>query len=198
MRFLIASALLASAAIATPALAQDAPASAPEGKEFQGFKILAVTGIDHVTSSSGNQTGLSYGGVVGYDVQSGKTVFGVEGEIDGSTAKDCANNVLAAGDRLCVKAGRDLYAGVRAGVVVGNKALLYVKGGYANGRLVATYTAGGTTTKDGTNSDGWRVGTGVELPLANNLLVRAEYRYTNYSDSDVARHQGLVGFGVKF
>lgn len=34
MRFLIASALLASAAIATPALAQDAPASAPEGKEF--------------------------------------------------------------------------------------------------------------------------------------------------------------------
>jgi outer membrane immunogenic protein len=157
-----------------------------------------VTGIDHVTSSIQNETGLSYGGVVGYDYQSGKAVFGVEGEIDGSTAKDCVSNAFAAGDRLCIKAGRDLYAGVRAGVVVGNKALLYVKGGYANGRINATYTAGGTTTKDGTNSDGWRVGTGVELPLANNLLVRAEYRYTNYSDSDVARHQGLVGFGVKF
>ena len=78
MRFLIASALLASAAIATPALAQDAPASAPEGKEFQGFKILAVTGIDHVTSSIDNETGLSYGGVIGYDYQAGKAVFGVE------------------------------------------------------------------------------------------------------------------------
>jgi len=198
MRFLIASALLASAAISTPALAQDAPASAPEGKEFQGFKILAVTGIDHVTSSADNQTGLSYGGVVGYDYQVGKAVFGVEGEIDGSTAKDCVSNAFAAGDRLCVKAGRDLYAGVRAGVVVGNKALLYVKGGYANGRINATYTVGGTTTKDGTNSDGWRVGTGVELPVGKNMLVRAEYRYTNYSDTDLARHQGLVGFGVKF
>ncbi|WP_066813035.1 outer membrane protein [Sphingomonas asaccharolytica] len=198
MRFVIASALLASAAIATPALAQDAPASAPEGKEFQGFKILAVTGIDRVTSSIQNETGLTYGGVVGYDVQSGNAVFGVEGEIDGSTAKDCANNVIAAGDRVCVKAGRDLYAGVRAGVVVGNKALLYVKGGYANGRITGTYTAGGVTTKDSGNSDGWRVGTGVELPVAKNMLVRAEYRYTNYSDTDLARHQGVIGFGVKF
>jgi len=198
MRFLIASALLASAAIATPALAQDGPASAPEGKEFQGFKILAVTGIDHVTGSGDNQTGLSYGGVVGYDYQAGKAVFGVEGEIDGSTAKDCVNNAVAAGDRLCVKAGRDLYAGVRAGVVVGNKALLYVKGGYANGRIDATYTLNNATTKSGQNLDGWRVGTGVELPVANNLLVRAEYRYTNYSDTDLARHQGLIGVGVKF
>jgi outer membrane immunogenic protein len=198
MRFLIASALLASAAIATPALAQDAPASAPEGKEFQGFKFVAVTGIDHVTSSIQNETGLTYGGVVGYDYQSGKAVFGVEGEIDGSTAKDCASNVIAAGDRVCVKAGRDLYAGVRAGVVVGNKALLYVKGGYANGRITGTYTAGGVTSKDSGNSDGWRVGTGVELPVANNFLVRAEYRYTNYSDTDLARHQGVIGFGVKF
>jgi len=81
---------------------------------------------------------------------------------------------------------------MRAGVVVGNKALLYVKGGYANGRINATYTAGGTTTKDGTNSDGWRVGTGVELPVAKNMLVRAEYRYTNYSDTDLARHRSWL------
>jgi outer membrane immunogenic protein len=195
MRFLIASALLASAAIATPALAQD---TATDGKEFQGVKILAVTGLDHVTSSIDNQTGLSYGGVVGYDYQSGKAVFGVEGEIDGSTAKDCVNNAVTAGDRACLKAGRDLYAGVRAGVVVGNKALVYVKGGYDNGRIVATYTLNNTTTKSGQNSDGWRVGTGVELNVGKNMLVRAEYRYTNYSDSDVARHQGLVGVGVKF
>jgi len=198
MRFLLASALLASAAIATPALAQDAPASAPEGKEFQGVKILAVTGIDHVTNAINNQTGLSYGGVVGYDYQAGKAVFGVEGEIDGSTAKDCASNFITAGDRVCVKAGRDLYAGVRAGVVVGNKALLYVKGGYANGRISSTYTLNNSTNKFSQNLDGWRVGTGVELPVAKNMLVRVEYRYTNYSDTDIARHQGLVGVGVKF
>jgi outer membrane immunogenic protein len=196
MRFLIASALLASAAIATPALAQDAPASASEGKEFQGVKILAVTGIDHVTIPGATQTGLSYGGVVGYDYQSGKAVFGVEGEIDGSTAKDCAN--VSATERVCLKAGRDLYAGVRAGVVVGTKTLLYVKGGYDNGRIVATDTISGTTNKVGQNSDGWRAGAGVELNLAKNMLVRAEYRYTNYSDSDVARHQGIVGVGFKF
>ncbi len=194
MRFLIASALLASAAFATPAFAQD---SAPTDKEFQGVKVLAVAGIDHVSSFGENQTGLGYGGVIGYDYQSGKGVFGVEGEIDGSTTKECASNVITAGDRLCARGGRDLYAGVRAGYVVGGKALLYVKGGYTNARETATYTLANATTKSGDNLDGWRVGTGVEFNAAKNVVARVEYRYSNY-EGDTSRHQGLVGVGFKF
>jgi argininosuccinate synthase len=44
-----------------------------------------------------------------------------------------------------VKTGRDLYIGGRAGVVVSDAALLYVKAGYTNARFVAE---GGETTFD--------------------------------------------------
>ena len=196
MRVLTASALLASFVIATPAFAQDGPAA--DGKEFQGVKVLAVAGVDHVSSRwTGDPTGISYGGTIGYDYQAGKVVFGVEGEVDGATTKNCADNYETAGDHVCFKAGRDLYAGVRAGVVVGNKALLYVKGGYDNGRRSSTYTFNNTTIKSGDNLDGVRVGTGVEVNAGKNLVVRTEYRYTNYTGS-ISRHQGVVGVGFKF
>ncbi|MDB5677302.1 porin family protein [Sphingomonas bacterium] len=194
MRFLIASALMASAAIATPALAQDAPA--PD-KEFQGFKIVGNTGIDRVNAGGDGETGLSYGGTVGYDYQAGKAVFGIEGGIDGSTTKRCDSNVVVAGDELCARTGRDLYVGGRIGAVVGGKALLYVKGGYTNARAVADYTVGATTTKTGDNLDGVRAGAGVELNVSRNIVGRVEYRYSNY-EQDVSRHQALVGLGVKF
>jgi len=194
MRFLIASALIASSGIAAPALAQDAPA--PD-KEFQGFKILAVGGIDRVNSGGDGETGVGYGGTVGYDYQSGKGVFGVEGEVDGSTAKRCADSVIAAGDRSCIKAGRDFYAGARAGYAVSPKVLVYVKGGYTNARATADYTLAGASTKTSDNLDGWRAGTGVEVNAGKNLVARVEYRYSNYQ-GDTSRHQGVVGLGFKF
>ncbi len=194
MRILIASALLASTAFAAPAFAQEAP---PEGKEFQGAKVLAIAGIDHATGYGDSRTGFGYGGTIGYDYQSGKAVFGVEGEIDGSTAKECQSNVIVTGDRACGKAGRDLYAGVRAGYVVGGKTLLYVKGGYTNARVNATYTSPTTSSAGNTDLDGWRLGTGVEFNATKNIVLRTEYRYSNY-DGDTSRHQGVVGVGFKF
>lgn len=194
MRLFIASALLASAALATPALAQD---TATDGKEFQGLKVLAIGGIDRVNSGGDGKTGITYGGTVGYDYQSGRGVFGIEGEVDGSTVKRCEDNAITAGDRLCAKAGRDFYAGARAGYAISPKALLYVKGGYTNARATADYTLAGTTTKTGDNLDGWRVGSGVEINAAKNVVARVEYRYSNY-EGDTSRHQGVVGLGFKF
>jgi outer membrane immunogenic protein len=194
MRLIIASALLASAAVATPAFAQDAPA--PD-KEFQGFKVLAVGGIDRVNSGGDGETGVGYGGTIGYDYQSGKGVFGVEGEVDGSTAKRCANDAVTAGDRLCAKTGRDFYAGARAGYAVSPNAMIYLKGGYTNARATADYTLAGTTTKTSDDLDGWRAGTGVEVNAGKNLVARVEYRYSNY-EGDVSSHQGVVGLGFKF
>ncbi|MEO5494747.1 MAG: outer membrane beta-barrel protein [Sphingomonas sp.] len=194
MRFLIATALIASGAIAAPAFAQDT--NAPD-KEFQGFKVLAVGGIDRVNSGGDGETGVGYGGTVGYDYQSGKGVFGVEGEVDGSTAKRCADNALTVGDRLCAKTGRDFYAGARAGYAVSPNVLVYVKGGYTNARATADYTLAGTTTKTSDNLGGWRAGTGVEVNAGKHLVARVEYRYSNY-EGDTSRHQGVVGLGFKF
>jgi outer membrane immunogenic protein len=198
MRFFIASALLASAAIATPAFAQDT--TAPEGKEFQGIKVLALGGIDDVTNSGSDKAGALFGGTIGYDHQAGKAVFGVEAEVNGSTTKDCLGSTVVAGDTLCAKAGRDLYAGARVGYVLGENTLLYIKGGYTNARVNLTYDDGNTGAnnfKVGENLDGWRAGVGFEFNAGKNIVLRTEYRYSNY-EQDFTRHQGVIGVGVKF
>jgi len=198
MRFLIASAMLASAAIASPALAQDAPAPAPD-KEFQGFSITAITGVDNASAFGESGTGVLYGGQVGYDIQSGKAVFGIEGEAIGASTKYCI--APTATTRFCDKAGRDLYVGGRLGYVVGGKTMVYAKGGYTNARDSVTYTDSVTpanNSRGAGNQDGWRAGAGVETRIGTNLVAKAEYRYSNYSDSDYSRHQGVVGLGFRF
>lgn len=197
MRFLIASALLASAAIATPAFAQDAPAPATD-KPFQGFSITAITGVDSASAFGESGTGVIYGGQVGYDIQSGKAVFGLEGEVAGASTKYCFNP--SATTQFCDKAGRDLYAGARVGYVVGNATMIYVKGGYTNARDSVSYTDSVTpanNSKGAGNQDGFRAGVGVETKLGTNLVAKAEYRYSNYANT-YSRNQGVVGLGFRF
>lgn len=189
-------------ALAAPAMAQD---TSPD-KNFNGPRAEAIVGWDHIKDGSGSGSssdGVTYGGALGYDFQSGNVVFGAEGEITGASTHNTSTSVLAANDSLRVKAGRDLYAGARVGVVVGNSTLLYAKGGYTNGRVNTRYTAGATTVRDGQNLDGWRIGAGAEFKLTDKMYAKAEYRYSNYDNLngtsiDVDRHQVVGGIGVRF
>ncbi|WP_213980374.1 porin family protein [Sphingomonas sp. dw_22] len=174
---ILATAALALTAAATPALAQDG--------SFQGPRAEIVGGWDHVEGADQNASGFVYGGAAGYDLQRGNAVFGVEGEITGSTAKKTENDVT-------LKAGRDFYAGVRAGYVILPSTLLYVKGGYTNARVIGE-------TADvhvADNLDGFRLGAGLERSFGK-FYGKVEYRYSNYSQ-DVERHQVLAGLGVRF
>jgi outer membrane immunogenic protein len=197
MRKLILAALAASAA-AAPAFAQDAT--------FSGPRAEAIVGWDHVgddSISNGSRDGVVYGGQVGYDHQAGKAVFGIEGEVTGATTKDEAFGVLVAGDRLKVSAGRDLYVGARAGVVVGERALIYAKGGYTNARFNTEYNSSATTSiKEHDTVDGWRLGAGTEVKLGGKVYLKGEYRFSKYdSDSagvDAERHQVVGGVGIRF
>ena len=87
--------------------------------------------------------------------------------------------------------------------------MIYAKGGYTNARFKFGYTdPAGAITDVGFNADGYRLGAGIEQKLSANTFVKAEYRYSNYSEIDSTttgnvqidtdRHQGLVGFGVRF
>ncbi len=191
MKKIFIGALLATAAVAaSPAAAQTTG--------FTGGHVEAIGGWDKVDSDI-NVDGFAYGLGAGYDFDANGLVVGVEGEIMDSTAKKCADGVLQPGDRMCIKAGRDLYAGARLGTTVGasKNTLLYVKGGYTNARVEAEYKLGTTTTTDGGNDGGWRVGAGVETKTSNNLLFKGEYRYSDYGDG-ANRHQVLAGVGIRF
>lgn len=195
----LAAALVASSALAAPAFAQDA------NPGFTGPRVEAVVGWDHVSDASNkdlSRDGVVYGGQVGYDFQSGGTVFGVEGEVTGASTKMEANNVVVPGDSMRVKAGRDLYVGGRIGFIAGDRTLIYAKGGYTNARLNADYVSGATTVSTHENADGWRLGAGAEMKVNDKVYVKGEYRYSKYDDDnsgiDARRHQVVAGVGVRF
>lgn len=168
----------ALATVATPALAQDT-------EDFSGAKATVITGYDVVdlnTPGVRNPDGLIYGLGLGYDVQKGSTVFGVEAEVSDSTAR------LKAGAATVAETSRDLYIGGRVGVVTG-KTLIYAKAGYSNFRLLTVAGNG--------NADGFRAGAGVEHKLTDKVFAKVEYRYTDY-EAGMTRHQGVAGIGIRF
>jgi outer membrane immunogenic protein len=224
MRKLVMSAAVSALAlgIAAPALAQDGPPPA-EDTSFSGPRAGIILGYDRLQpgeipnsdiTSRNSADGLTYGGDIGYDFDTGRAVFGVEGEVTGSTAKvtnPAAANALGFGR---VKAGRDLYAGVRAGFKVAPSSLLYAKAGYTNQRLDLVAGAGdGSETGNHFNLDGYRIGAGFEQSLGRKAYAKVEYRYSNYGNArlefpngsntnnfgiDTDRHQVVAGVGVRF
>ncbi|MES2057970.1 MAG: outer membrane beta-barrel protein [Pseudomonadota bacterium] len=220
MRKLVLTAAASALAlgIAAPAFAQDGPA-----ETFTGPRVGVILGYDKLQPGRGPDSdidskhkadGLLYGGDIGYDVALGSLVIGAEGEVTGSTSKASNNPINAAALGYGrVKAGRDLYAGVRVGFRATPSTLIYAKGGYTNARLDLTANNGTVTTGQHFNLDGYRLGAGVEQALTAKTYAKIEYRYSNYSkarfeyangantnnfDVDTDRHQIAVGVGFRF
>lgn len=178
-KYLVAA--LAAASFATPAFAQDGAGN------FTGGHIEVIGGFDLTSADGDGEKGVLYGVSGGYDFGSpAGAIFGVEAEVTDATTDDCD---LGA----CTDAERDLYVGGRVGTVVGGSALVYVKAGYTNARAVFE----DATTEIGTNLDGVRAGLGVESNIGGPVLVKLEYRYSNY-EADVSRHQAVMGIGIRF
>lgn len=186
--FLIAGAMLA---VIFTASASSASAN--------GFRVELHGGWDRPVAEGTGDSGLLYGFGVGYDVGLSKNVFaGVEANADFSTTRECADAVLVSGDRLCVKAGRDLSLIARAGVEVAPGSKLYALAGWTNARFRADYSLpSGTSTSESQNLDGWRIGAGFQQSLGTGLHAKLEYRYSDYQE-DRSRHQIVAGLGVSF
>ena len=185
-------AALAAGSFATPALAQDV-------QPLGGFRLEGLVGYETTDVEDENSDGLTYGVGVGYDVQAGSSVFGIEAEAAKSGLDECVGGVEIAGDQLCVEGGRDLYVGGRFGAAIGGNSLLYAKAGYTNARFRAEYraTPTGTLVTTSDDLDGVRVGGGVQFGLGPNMYAKAEYRYSNYQDG-FDKHQAVGGLGFRF
>ena len=147
----------AAALAATPALASD----------FAGPRIEVTAGADDVTNGV-DPSEVTYGAGLGYDLQLGKVVAGVEATLD---------NVF---DR------RDIGVGARLGYVVNENVLVYGKAGYANWSQAV-----------GADLEGLRLGGGLEVNLSGPVYAGLEYRYTDF-EGTTGKHGGLVKVGYRF
>lgn len=136
------------------------------------------------TSPAGLTTGLgSYdpsgvigGAHIGYNWQWVQYVFGLEGDVDGSTyARTVAVPGGAAGTNIPVEGTLRARFGYAF-----DQMLVYATGGLAAAAIGDTYAVGPGVDNINKARLGWTAGAGVEYAVTPVWSVRAEYRYTGF------------------
>ncbi len=168
-------------------------AEAHLGWDHPSIHLGVSDGVDAVSETLG-EDGLLYGVEVGYDARLNDFDLGVYAGFDGASTRSCLGD---ASGEACVKAGRNWTIGARAGYFVSDNALVYVKGGYANGSVKLSYRDAVDAASDldvSDNMDGYQIGAGVQVELGSNVYAKLEYVRTNYNDYDY--RDGAVGLTV--
>ncbi|MEJ0052601.1 MAG: outer membrane protein [Methylovirgula sp.] len=121
-----------------------------------------------------SQSGVVGGAHIGYNYQVSQFVFGLEGDVNGSSERDSTFDPFAGGYSL----RENIDASIRGRVGYAfDRVLIYATGGGAYGNFHTSYNG---VDAFNTGRIGWTVGGGLEYAIDNNWSVRAEYRYTDY------------------
>ncbi len=129
---------------------------------------------DGFASGTANTNGGLVGLTLGYNWQTGRAVFGLEGDIDWTNIRGSFTNAACP---LGCETRNSWLGTVRGRLGYSfDRVLPYVTGGLAVGDIRANPAgfAGVTDTKAG-----WTVGGGIEAALTNNWTAKAEYLYVD-------------------
>jgi outer membrane immunogenic protein len=202
------------------AIAADMPLKAPEAPAYQwsgcyvGVNLgggasgtnfsstvdpgtyLAAGDAATVSGSGGggaNADGILAGGQVGCNLQSGKLVYGLEGDFDYFRSNPQFNNdtnTLANGNTFAISQSltTNFLATVRPRIgIAADRNLAYITGGaaftsisYTEGYVDANAPPGTGTASASRSLVGWTAGAGWEYAFADRWTVRAEYLYTSF------------------
>lgn len=175
---------------------------------YIGGQIGYMWGREPATFFSSSPSGVVGGAHIGYNYQVAQFVFGLEGDVNGTSYSGSAATgfgPIFASTKIPVDGsvrGRVGYAWDRT--------LIYATGGAAFADIKNTYLGPAGFASTSRSRVGWTVGGGVEYAITNNWSVRAEYRYTDYgryADAGVlalpVNHHSTdnrvqVGFSYKF
>ena len=136
----------------------------------------ASTNITNSTGSS-NLNGFVYGGQVGYNWQAGNLVYGLEGDMQGSSQKRSDTGTIG-GIAFTVDQKLPWFATARGrlGYAMGPW-MLYATGGAAWVNYKLTVSALGASASDNSTKAAFTVGGGVEWMMMQNWSAKLEYLY---------------------
>jgi outer membrane immunogenic protein len=137
-------------------------------------------------------SGATVGGTMGYNVQTGPAVWGVEADanyadVDGTTTVRCGVGCTTSNEFLATVRGRFGYS-------LYDRVLPYVTGGLAVGDIRAESVG----VNESTTKAGFTVGGGVEFALAGGWTAKAEYLYVDLGNFNCGAACGVAGTEVKF
>lgn len=158
-----------------------------------------------VSTDRFNADGAMVGGTVGYNMQMGQWVAGIEGDIAWSDMRGDTGTGLCVG---VVCETRNNWLGTARGRIgyAFNGMMPYVTGGAAVGDIEATPTGGSSTTE---TKVGWTLGGGVEAAITGPWTAKVEYLYADLgkgscdtsvcgTPTDVDLTTNIVRAGVNF
>lgn len=190
---------LLALAMTTPSFAADLPRAVykappmlqPLPYSWTGFYVGVNGGyawgkadVSNATGSfqTGNQDGWLLGPTIGYNLQTGSVVFGVEGDIDYAFIKGNATNFATCGPGGTCEVKNTWLATARGRLgFAWDRFMLYGTGGGAFAGAKITPSTGGSATRTTT---GWTVGGGAEYGLAAAWTVKLEYLYADLGKSN--------------
>jgi outer membrane immunogenic protein len=215
---------LLAVAMATPSFAADlprpaykAPLYSPTVFSWSGFYIGLNGGYgwgkSNWTNAAGTTTGdfnvngYVFGGTLGYNLQTGVWVWGLEGDIDYSAIKG-TTTAAPCGAPGCET--RNTWLGTARGRIgyAFDRWLPFITGGAAFGGIKMTPAVGVSGSETQTKL-GWTLGTGVEYAFMGAWSAKLEYLYVNLgtancsamtcgSSTDVKFRTNLVRLGVNY
>ena len=198
-RILLTTVAFGALGLVSPVLGADlptyskAPALAAPVYDWTGFYVGGFGGggygnhnLDNALGPAGfadftvnySSQGELAGGEAGYNVQSGRYVFGVEGDLFWSNINGGDAFALGSNDATNLRWGGTLRA--RSGFTV-DRLLMFFTGGWAYGDLVHTNTDPVNGVDQFTNNrNGLTGGGGIAYALTGNLIGKLEYRYYDF------------------
>jgi outer membrane immunogenic protein len=222
-RFLLAvTAGLMVASMASPSFAADMPRPAYKAPMYvapfswTGFYVGINGGYGFGKSNWTNAAattgdfdvkGALAGGTLGYNLQTGAWVFGLEGDLDYSWIRGSATvPAVGCGGAGCETRNTWLATGRGRIGYAWDRFLPYITGGAAYGNIQATNPVGGSENK---GKLGYVLGGGVEYAFLGAWSAKVEYNYVNLGsvtcsaatcglDTDVKFRTHIVKLGVNY
>ena len=147
---------------------------------------------------SPNKAGFTGGGQIGYNLQSGNLVYGLEADLNGVDSKT-TNNINSphyiTGVTATTKLEWMATVRARAGMTVLPQTLIYVTGGAAFAHFNDSWSPIAAPQDSFSSSKtraGWTVGGGVEYMLARNWTAKIEGLYADFGSSTVAGQSAFL------
>jgi outer membrane immunogenic protein len=198
---LLAVPVAATAADLGPAPSYKAPAYvAPSYATWSGFYLGVNAGYGFGksawdTGENPDPKGFIAGGTIGYNLQTGVWVWGIEGDFDYSAMKGTDAGAETKVPWFATARGRIGYAGW------GNL-MPYITGGAAFANVKADAGAAGSESK---TRVGWTAGLGLEYALFSSWSVKLEYLYADLGSftctvcgGDVSFKTNIVRAGLNY
>ena len=205
---------LLAIAMASPSLAADIPRPVYKAPAYPGYVAAPFNwtgfyvGINGgygwgksdwsstATSGSSKPKGGLVGGTIGYNLQTGVWVWGLEGDFDASWMKgsDSSGSGVCTGVGCETKNSWFATARGRIGYAAGHF-MPYVTGGAAFADVKMTPAGGSSTTE---TRVGWTLGGGLEYGFTGGWSTKLEYLYTDLGNSSCGAANCGVDTEVSF